>query len=83
MSTAAAIQNISDWLMKQGLSEGDYGELLSEFCERLNAAGIHVERSMMAMRILHPTIDARGFIWRRGEDMDNFTTDRGPTDAFL
>jgi adenylate cyclase len=85
MSTADAIQDISDWLMEQGLSEGDYGELLSEFCERLNAAGIHVMRSMMAMRTLHPTIDARGFIWRRGEDMDmdNFTTDRGPTDAFL
>ena len=39
----------------------------------------------MAMRTLHPTIDARGLIWRRGEDMDmdNFTTDRGPTEAFL
>jgi adenylate cyclase len=85
MSTADAIQNISDWLMEQGLSEGDYGELLSEFCGRLNDAGIHVNRSMMAMRTLHPTIDARGFIWQRGEelDMENFTTDRGPTDAFL
>ena len=62
MSTADAIQDISDWLMEQGLSEGDYGEVLSGFCERLNAAGIHVNRSMMAMRTLHPTIDARGFI---------------------
>jgi adenylate cyclase len=85
MSTADSIQKISDWLMEQGLSEGDYGELLAEFCERLNDAGIHVERSMMAMRTLHPTIDARGFIWRRGEDIDidNFTTERGPMESFL
>ena len=31
MSTADAIQDISDWLMEQGLSEGDYGEVLSGF----------------------------------------------------
>ena len=76
MSTADSIQKISDWLMEQGLSEGDYGELLAEFCERLNDAGIHVARSDMAMRSLHPTIDARGFIWRRWDDaaIENFTT---------
>ena len=85
MSTADAVQKISDWLIGQGLSEGGYDELLAGFCERLNEAGIHVQRSMLAMRTLHPTIDARGFIWRRGEDvdMDNFTTERGPTEAFL
>jgi adenylate cyclase len=85
MSTADSVQKISDWLIDQGLSEGGYDELLAGFCERLNEAGIYVERSMLAMRTLHPTIDARGFIWRRGEDMDmdNFTTARGPTDAFL
>jgi adenylate cyclase len=84
MSTADAVQKISDWLIEQGLSDGSYEDLLAGFCERLNEAGIHVERSMLAMRTLHPTIDARGFIWRRGEDMDmdNFTTDRGPTQAF-
>lgn len=85
MSSDDAIQDISDWLITQGLSEGGYEDLLDGFCRRLNDAGIIVERSMLAMRTLHPTIDARGFIWRRGEeiDMDNFTTDRGPTDAFL
>ena len=84
MSTADAVQQISDWLMEQGLSEGSYEDLLSGFCERLNDAGIFVQRSMLAMRTLHPTIDARGFIWRRGGDvdMDNFTTERGPTVEF-
>lgn len=85
MSSTDAVQKISDWLIAQGLSDGGYADLLDGFCERLNEAGIHVQRSMLAMRTLHPTIDARGFIWRRGEDvdMDNFTTDRGPTEAFM
>lgn len=85
MSSDDAIQKISDWLITQGLSEGTYEDLIDGFCQRLNEAEIPVERSMLAMRTLHPTIDARGFIWRRGEeiDMDDFTTDRGPTEAFL
>jgi len=85
MSTPDAVQEISDWLIDQGLSEGGYDDLLAGFCEKLNSAGIIVQRSMMAMRTLHPTIDARGFVWRRGADVDidNFTTDRGPTKAFL
>tara|TARA_R110002126_G_scaffold19489_15_gene73089 strand:- start:1056 stop:2261 length:1206 start_codon:yes stop_codon:yes gene_type:complete len=85
MSAADPVQKISDWLMEQGLSEGSYDALLAGFCERLNDAGIPVQRSMLAMRTLHPTIDARGFIWQRGRDVDvdNFTTDRGPTEQFL
>lgn len=85
MSTADAVQEISDWLIGQGLSDGGYDELLKGFCDRLNTAGITVQRSMMALRTLHPTIDARGFVWRRGAavEIDDFTTDRGPTRAFL
>jgi len=85
MSTADAVQEISDWLIGQGLSEGSYDQLLAAFSERLNEAGIVVQRSMMALRTLHPTIDARGFVWRQGAaaEIENFTTDRGPTQAFL
>ena len=85
MSTADAVQDISDWLIGQGLDDGGYDDLLDGFCERLNAGGIPVQRSMMAMRTLHPTIDARGFVWRRNAEVevDNFTTERGPTQDFL
>ena len=48
MSSEEAVQKISDWLITQGLSEGSYEELLDGFCRRLNEAGIHVERSMLA-----------------------------------
>lgn len=79
------VQEISDWLIGQGLDEGSYGELLEGFCERLNDGGILVQRSMIAMRTLHPSIDARGFVWHRGGEVtiDEFATDRGPTEGFL
>lgn len=85
MSTADAVQEISDWLIGQGLGEGGYDDLLAGFCERLNAGGISVQRSMIAMRTLHPSIDARGFVWHRGGavTIDEFATDRGPTEGFL
>lgn len=79
------VQDISDWLIGQGLDDGGYDELLFGFCERLNDGGILVQRSMVAMRTLHPSIDARGFVWHRGGEVtiDEFATDRGPTDGFL
>ena len=83
--TADSVQDISDWLIDQGLRDGNYDDVLAAFCERLNAAGIPVRRSMLAMRTLHPEIDARSLIWRKGEPLDHedFATDRGPTEAFL
>lgn len=85
MSTPETIQEISDWLIGQGLDDGGYAELLSGFCERLNDGGIGVQRSLIAMRTLHPSIDARGFVWNRGGEVsiDEFATDRGPTENFL
>lgn len=85
MSIADPVQEISDWLIGQGLGEGGYDALLAGFCERLNAGGISVQRSMIAMRTLHPSIDARGFVWHRGGEVgiDEFATDRGPTEGFL
>ena len=79
------VQQISDWLISQGLEAGTYDDILVEFSERLDDAGFGLRRSMLAMRTLHPTIDARSLIWRRGEPLDHedFATDRGPTEGFL
>ena len=64
---------------------GDYDDVLVGFNERLNTAGIPVVRSMLAMRTLHPTIDARSLIWRCGHPLDHedFVTEQGPSDNFL
>ena len=79
-----AYPRISDWLVKEGLSEGSYEDLLSGFVERLNEGGYGIERAMLAVRTLHPTIDAHSLIWRRDGpiEYEDFSTDRGPTEAF-
>ena len=85
MTGEHSVQAISDWLIDQGLLAGDYDDVLVGFNERLNTADIPVVRSMLAMRTLHPTIDARSLIWRCGHPLDHedFVTEQGPSDNFL
>lgn len=85
MTAKDPVQKISDWLIEQGLQAGNYDDVLVGFCAQLCNANIPVIRSMLAMRTLHPSIDARSLIWRRGEPLDyeDFATDTGPTENFL
>jgi hypothetical protein len=85
MTETSVVQQISDWLIARGLEAGSYDDLLTGFCERLDAGGFGLRRSMMAMRTLHPTIDARSLIWRRGAPLEteNFMSAEGPTENFL
>ena len=85
MTAQDPVQNISDWLIEQGLERGDYDDVLVGFCAQLCNADIPVNRSMLAMRTLHPSIDARSLIWRRGQalDYEDFATDTGPTENFM
>lgn len=73
------VQVVSDWLVRQGLRGGDFTEVISGFCERLWQVGLPVSRGMMAMRTLHPEIDAHSFIWKSGEPLE--VTDFGMEDA--
>ncbi len=85
MNETSVVQQISDWLIARGLQSGTYEDVLSGFCERLDAGGFGLRRSMLAMRTLHPTIDARSLIWRRAAPLEpeNFMSDAGPTEDFL
>ena len=64
---SADIQAISDWLIGRGLVASDFEATITGFCERLLDAGVPLMRGMMAMRTLHPTIDAVSFVWRDGQ----------------
>jgi len=66
---AEVIQEISNWLIDQGLVGAYFESILSGFCLRLEAAGVNIHRGMMAMRTLHPSVDAETFIWQRGGQM--------------
>lgn len=63
------IQDISNWLIDQGLMGGEFEAILSGFCEQLASAGVYMQRAMIGMRTLHPSIDAETFIWTDGGDV--------------
>ncbi len=72
------IQGISDWLITQGLEGAGFESILSGFADRLSALGLRVQRGMIVMRTLHPSVDALNYVWRRGEGVESmsFTIDR-------
>lgn len=73
------IQDISNWLIDQGLSGGEFEEILSGFCDRVSAAaGVPLKRAMIAMRTLHPSVDAKIYIWNRTGEIysESFAIDR-------
>ena len=50
ISDDAAVQEISDWLVGQGLLTADFDPMFAGFCERLVAAGIPLWRAQISMR---------------------------------
>ena len=59
------IQAVSDWLVAQGLGTPDPTALHAGFCERIAALGVPLLRGFVAVRTLHPRVDAVSYIWRR------------------
>lgn len=74
----AEVQRISNWLIDQGLASAGFEPILSGFCERLVDAGVGLWRGMIAMRTLHPSVDAETFVWHRGGKIESerFVIDR-------
>lgn len=79
------VQEVSDWLIHQGLGRTDFETVIAGFCERLRAAGVPLGRGMVAVRTLHPEIDAHSFIWRPDRPLEaaDFGTDEAPSEDFL
>ncbi len=79
------IQGISDWLITQGLESAGFESILSGFADRLNALGLDVQRGMIAMRTLHPSVDAVDYVWRRGGSVElmNHTPAQATQDIWL
>ena len=58
-----------DWVVDSSLKGSSEGDLLNGLCDRLVEAGLPLTRAMSGSGILHPTIDSRGYIWKRGGDI--------------
>ena len=81
---AEGIQAISDWLIREGLLSAEFEDILTEFCERLVAFGMPLQRVMIGMRTLHPSIDAVTYTWQRGgaAESANFVIDQRQQDGW-
>jgi len=63
------LQKIIDWLIDGARSATVPTRMMSETCERLVAAGIPLWRVSVFVRMLHPDIFGRSFVWRPGAEV--------------
>jgi adenylate cyclase len=67
---AEAARRLADWLIREGRFLLDNGVLFTEFCERVAAAGIPLDRATLHLRTLHPDYRGVARVWRRGHPLD-------------
>ena len=73
----AALKDVTDWLIQQGLENTPVEVWLEECCNRLVAAGIPLQRVNLSTRAHHPEIGAVAFRWFRDKDSERYEYDRG------
>ena len=75
--THASAAALSDWLIRQGRFLASNNELFAEFCERVAAAGIPVDRAALHLRALHPQYRGVSRTWKPGEQLRERFMDHG------
>jgi adenylate cyclase len=75
---------LRDWLLTEARTSQDPKLILTGLCERLNAAGIAVDRASVVIDTLHSEHAAIGQMWVKGEgfraEAFPYRTDRGAAD---
>ena len=74
---AVAARGLADWLVREGRFLPDNGVLFTEFCERVAAANIPLDRATLHLRALHPDYRGVARIWRRGQPLEMRYMDHG------
>src|SRR4051794_17494553 len=75
--TRPSAAGVSDWLIRQGRFLASNNELFAEFCERVLAAGIPVDRGSLHLRALHPQYRGVSRTWKPGEALRERFMDHG------
>jgi adenylate cyclase len=78
---AAALTDLSTWLVQQGLENTPTDLWLSQFCDKVNDAGIPLARVNLSTRAHHPEIGAVAFRWRRDGESEQFQYSRSTSPA--
>ena len=72
----AALADLANWLIQQGLENTQTEIWLEELCNRLVVAGIPLQRVNMSTRGHHPEIGAVAFRWHRDWESERFDYQR-------
>jgi adenylate cyclase len=73
------VDRITDWTVRSGLAGAQETDLLREFCERCNAAGLPIVRSLAIIDTLHPVHEGTVFRWRNDNVEEEATIQYGRT----
>jgi adenylate cyclase len=68
---------LSAWLIRDARLLENNETVLSEFCDRVAAAGIPIDRVSVHQRALHPQYRGVSRVWRRGEPLEEKFLDHG------
>ncbi len=74
---AEAARRLTGWLLREGRFLPDNGALLSQFCERVAAAGIALDRASLHLRALHARYRGVSRIWQPATPLDERYLDHG------
>jgi adenylate cyclase len=73
------VDRITDWIVRSGLAGAQETDLLREFCEMCNAAGLPIVRSLAIIDTLHPVHEGTVFRWRNDNVEEEATIQYGRT----
>src|SRR5262249_26992817 len=68
---------LSEWLIRRGRLLSTNTQLFAEFCERVRAAGVPIDRAAVHQRALHPQYRGVSRIWNPGEPLRERFMDHG------
>src|SRR5215472_10281988 len=75
--TSALLQPVIAWLLREGRFLGDNSLLFGQFCERIAAAGLPLDRATLHLRALHPEYRGVARIWQPGKPLAERFMDHG------
>src|SRR5260370_1245535 len=75
----ADVDHIADWIVRRGLKGAEEVDLLREFCEKCNAAGLSIARALVVIDTLHPVHEGTVFRWRNDDVEEKAATPYGRT----
>jgi adenylate cyclase len=73
------VDRLTDWIVRRGLEGAEETDLLREFCEKSNVAGLQIARALAIIDTLHPVHEGTVFRWRNDNIEEKAATQYGRT----